>query len=327
VTALDVDGIDWDALRRIRAGFLDGSAGSVSYWTSESDLESYDRTFGERIGWKWDHVLDELERRGWHPPDGIVLDWACGSGIAGRRFVARFGGALDSWDRSTRAVTFARAKAREEDVALGAVDGDPATLLISHVVGELPDVELTRLVEFARRATAVVWVEPGDHASSRALIAVRERLIGDLSVVAPCTHQNACPMAVEGEMRDWCHHFARAPWEVFADPGWARFSNEMGIDLHSTPLSFLVMDRRPGQALPAGTMHLVGSPRVHKPHVFVYGCDDSGLHGRRLTKRRHPDLYRQAKKGNLDAIAEWAANGDEIVAWKGLPAAEPATDD
>ena len=103
-----------------------------------------------------------------------MLDWACGSGIAGRRFVARFGGTFDSWDRSTKAVTFARAKARAEDLVLGAVDGDPATLLISHVIGELPDVELARLVDLARRATAVVWVEPGDHASSRALIAVRE---------------------------------------------------------------------------------------------------------------------------------------------------------
>jgi hypothetical protein len=325
MTELNTDDLDWDALRRIRSGFLDGTAGTASYWTSDSDLDSYDRTFGERIGWKWDHVLDELEARGWSPPEGVVLDWGCGSGIAGRRVAERFGAPVEFSDRSARAVSFARGRAG--GLSLASSEGAPATLVVSHVIGELGEADLDRLVAQAARATSLIWVEPGDRASSRALIGVRERLRGELSVIAPCTHQSACPMLAEGLESDWCHHFARPPFGVFADSGWARFSNELSIDLHSTPLSFLVMDRRPAAALPPGTMHLVGSPRVHKPHVLVYGCDDAGLHGRRLTKRRHPDLYRQAKKGNLDAIAEWEATGDEIVSWNGLPAAEPATDD
>lgn len=320
MTTLDLEGLDWTALRRLRTGFLDGDFGSASYWTADSDLDSYDRTFGERIGWKWDHVIDELVLRGWSPPAGPVLDWGCGSGVAGRRFLSRFEREIDFWDRSPRAVSFARAKAVEAGLAVKSTDGDPGTLLVSHVIGELADASLDRLIALALRATSVVWVEPGDHRSSRALIAVRERLIDEMSVVAPCTHQTACGLLVEGRERDWCHHFARAPWEVFADPGWTRFSNELGIDLHSTPLSFIVMDRRPVDALAPGAMHLVGSPRVQKPHALVFGCDVTGVGERRLTKRRHPELYRQVKKGHLDAVAVWETDGDEIVSWTPLVA-------
>lgn len=314
MSTLDLEGLDWEALRRMRSGFLDGTAGDASYWTSDSDLDSYDRTFGERIGWKWDHVLDEVERLGWSPPPGVVLDWGCGSGVAGRRVAERFGLHVAFSDRSARAVAFARVRAG--DLAGPTPDGPPATLVVSHVISELGDADLARLLELAATSAALLWVEPGDRSTARRMSEVRDSLISDMGVVAPCTHRNRCPMLTDDHADDWCHHFARPPVGVFADSGWARFSNELGIDLHSTPLSFLVMDRRPVASPPSGTMHMVGSPRVHKPFVAVTGCDDSGLHDRHLTKRRHPDLYRRAKKGHLDTVAVWEAEGDEVVAWE-----------
>src|SRR5437899_9141333 len=102
------DAIDWAALERMRAAFLEGSAGAGDYWQTESDLASYDATFAQRIGWKWDYVLTELERRGWTPPCGELLDWGCGSGIAGRAFLDYFGvdsvSGLRVSDRSAPAV-------------------------------------------------------------------------------------------------------------------------------------------------------------------------------------------------------------------------------
>ena len=64
---MDWENVDWKALERLRAAFLDGTAGAQDYWRTESDLESYDQTFGQRIRWKWDYVLNELKRRGWSP--------------------------------------------------------------------------------------------------------------------------------------------------------------------------------------------------------------------------------------------------------------------
>src|SRR5882672_3190583 len=102
------DAIDWNSLDEMRAAFLSGTAGAADYWKNESQLAAYDVTFAQRIGWKWDYVLAELARRGWSPPRGELLDWGCGSGIAGRAFLDHFGvGAVTSlrvWDRSSLAV-------------------------------------------------------------------------------------------------------------------------------------------------------------------------------------------------------------------------------
>ena len=90
--------LDWSALDRLRAGFLDGAAGRAPYWKSTDDLASYDLTYGERIGWKWDHVLRELRLRGWRPTARHVFDWGCGSGVAARRVISFFGaGQFDSF--------------------------------------------------------------------------------------------------------------------------------------------------------------------------------------------------------------------------------------
>ena len=62
------DSVDWPSLERLRTAFLNGTAGGPDYWQTESDLASYDLTFAQRIGWKWDWVLDDLQRIGWQPP-------------------------------------------------------------------------------------------------------------------------------------------------------------------------------------------------------------------------------------------------------------------
>src|ERR1044071_2499616 len=112
------DAIDWNALERLRAAFLSGTADAGDYWQNETDLASYDATFAQRIGWKWDYVLAELSRRGWSPPGGGLLDWGCGSGLAGRAVLDHFGvnsvTTLRVWDRSTLAMQFAARRAREK---------------------------------------------------------------------------------------------------------------------------------------------------------------------------------------------------------------------
>ena len=37
--------------------FIGEVAFNGPYWESEAELASYDLTYGERIGWKWDQVL------------------------------------------------------------------------------------------------------------------------------------------------------------------------------------------------------------------------------------------------------------------------------
>lgn len=318
--AMNLDVIDWSALERLRAAFLDGTAGRADYWQSESDLASYDVTFAQRIGWKWDYVLAELARRGWVPPRGELLDWGCGSGIAHRVFLDHFSTdpvtRVHLWDRSPLAMRFAAGRARQRFPTLpisSSLIEAPAIFLLSHVVNELEPEATQKLVEMAARATALIWVEPGNYECSLALIAVRERLRGRMNVIAPCTHVERCGMLAPGNERHWCHHFAPSPPEAFTDGDWARFANLAGIDLGSLPVSFLVLDQRPAPTLPLGAMRVIGSPRVHKPHALIFGCDARGVAERRLTKRRLPQEYRACKKAAFDVLQDWNCAEDEVL--------------
>jgi len=291
--------IDWKILERLRAAFLDGSAGQGDYWKSESDLENYDQTFAQRIGWKWDYVLRELKRRGWSPQSGDVLDWGCGTGIASRKFLEHFAGVrrLYLCDRSPLAMKFAARRVRDVEVWQESVPPRSVdVLLISHALTEQPE-------SFALpcEAKSVIIVEPGTYEVSRRLIALRERLRGEFNVAAPCTHQAACGMLAADNERHWCHHFAPTPTEVFMDGDWVRFAKLAGIDLRSLPVSYLVLDRRPA---PAGGMRVIGRPRVYKAHALVLGCDADGVRERRVEKRTEPELYRRLKKGTADSL--WA---------------------
>jgi hypothetical protein len=312
--------IDWNSLERLRIAFLGGTAGMADYWQTENDLASYDATFAQRIGWKWDYVLDELTRRGWSPPGGALLDWGCGSGIASRAFVDHFGltsiSKLHLSDRSSLAMQFATKHASEKYPGLKVTTdpGDPsATLLISHVLTELSPEQTEALVDLTRRATVVIWIEPGTYEASHKLIAIREQLREQSHVVAPCTHQESCGILAAENKRHWCHHFASPPSSVFTDGNWARFANMLGIDLRDLPLSFLVLDKRPAPALPAGAARIIGHPRIYKAHALLLGCDASGVRERKLTRRALPEEFRRWKKGKGDVLQVWRCDGDEIA--------------
>jgi ribosomal protein RSM22 (predicted rRNA methylase) len=306
---MDWQTLDWKALERLRTAFLDGTAGARDYWRNDRDLESYDQTFGQRIRWKWDYVLKDLQRRGWEPPRAEAVDWGCGSGIATRAFLEHFGAEPPSklvlWDRSPVAMQFAARKAREvfPDISVWLdrpPDHDFGMLLISHVLTELSDEQVVELLGLAVRATSVIWIEPGTHEVSRRLIAARERLRGTFQIVSPCMHQAACGMLTPENDRHWCHHFAPSPPEAFTEGNWARFAKLAGVDLRSLPLSFVVLDKRP-QPTQSDAVRVIGRPRVYKAHALVLGCDVSGVNEHRYTKRNQPEEFRRLKKGDIPA--------------------------
>lgn len=322
------ESLDAAALERMRQAFLNGTAGSQDYWTSDHDLAAYDATFAQRIGWKWDFVLQDLQRRGWQPPQGELLDWGCGSGVAGRAFLDHFGAAaatqLRLWDRSALALEFAARRAREKypDLRTVLVTAPPTsggtTLLLSHVLTELTPEQTEALVELAATAACVLWVEPGTYECSLALIAIRERLRASLNLIAPCPHQERCGILAPENERHWCHHFARPPAEVFRDSDWARFAHSLQIDLRDLPVSYLVLDRRPAPPLPPQTARLLGHPRVYKPYAAVLGCDASGVREARLPQRTFPQEFKQFRKGRHPSRCEWICAAGEIKSFRPL---------
>jgi len=348
--------VDWKALRSLRGRFLQfdprewhtsgpaepaepGAAVEKAktprakepdrsdYWTSVTDLKSYDFTFGERIGWKWDTVIAELKARDWTPPGGTALDWGCGTGVAGRRVMEAWPGAMHKlllWDRSDRAQDFAVGRARNAfhglDVRAAAGPETVSDLLvISHVINELTAEGLENLLAAVRQAQVVLWVEPGTSDASRKLIAVREKMRGSFRIVAPCTHALACPMLAAGNERHWCHHFAKIPGYVHVDPGWGKFSATMQIDLSTLPFSYLVLDRRPAamdskpekREMPEAS-RVIGRARFYKGYAKVLCCQSEGLRELTLAKRAAPELLKEMKK-DPGSLYRWDRDGDNIM--------------
>ena len=326
-TPLTWETLDWTALDRLRDQFLSGTPTTASYWNSASDVANYDFTYAQRIGWKWDAVLRELRLRGWSPPAGPVLDWGCGSGIAGRRVIEMFGWevvtAMRVFDHSALAMEFAKTKAVEEFPGLQVTSAAPAapgvgTLIVSHVLNELTESGGQALRQAIDLADAVLWVEPGTHADSRALITLREALREQFTVIAPCTHQAGCGLLAAGNERHWCHHFAKPPAGIMADSDWVKFAQRAGIDLRSLPYSFLVLERRglrpaiPGR-LDEGAARVLGVPRVYKGFSKLLSCDATGVRELEMQKRVAPQIHRAFKDGDAPTLWHWKVDGIRIT--------------
>lgn len=328
---------DLEVLRGLREGFLRGNAGERDYWKSARELELYDGTFAQRIGWKWDAVWGELELRGWRPRGSRVIDFGCGTGIAARRFWAQWSGFRGQTvvsDRSRLARGYAVEALKEQGVGElgvcemepGAVDFEGALVLLSHVLTELTREQVAGLVARLAKAQSVVWVESATHEASRRLVEeVRERFCamggGETErwgVVAPCTHQSACPLREEAHAAHWCHHFARVPSAAHQDPGLRMLSRELGVDMRVLPYSFVVLDRgkrevgEEGEGA-AGGMRVLGRAREFKGHLKVLGCQKEGVVDWTLQKRDVPEVFRALRKEEGVPLYQCKTEGNRII--------------
>jgi hypothetical protein len=317
--------LDWKSLDGLRAQFLDAKPRDAPYWKSAEELAHYDLTFGERIGWKWDAVLDELGIRGWSPRGGGVLDWGCGSGIASRRVIGHFGprafGSLSVWDHSQIAGEFARKAAARDFPNLNVSIASPGflsgnepigLLLISHVLNELQPTGFDEIRALAARSEAVIWTEPGTRDASRALGRLRDELSLGFGMVAPCTHSNGCPILAPGNERHWCHHFAFPPPAIFADSNWVKFGQRAGIDLRSLPYSFIALDRN-WKSKDSALSRVIGRPEHFKPYARLLNCDASGLAELKVMKRTAPELFKELDRTKRPLVYRWTRDGTTIT--------------
>jgi len=296
-------------LAHLREGFLKTANHSSDYWTSEDLLTLYDETFAERIGWKWNFVLEDLERRSWQLPEGTLLDWGCGTGIASQKVlqspIASAVCTVSLFDRSALAVGFASRKLAHLFPHLNIMQGDlqdAATVLISHVLNELTDQHLSDLLHRLKKATAILWVEPSQKQIAMRLIEVREALRKDFHLVSPCPHQHPCGMLAPENARHWCHHFAKPPAEAFTESKWAKFADAFKIDLRGLSLSYLVLDKRPVPPLPPKTKRRIGTMRLYKASAALLLCDEHGVRDTELRKRDLPEVFKAIKKGNIPSL-------------------------
>jgi ribosomal protein RSM22 (predicted rRNA methylase) len=258
-----------DSIEHLRHLFLSESTSGVSnYWDSEETLAAYEETLAQRILWKWQGVLETLNRRNLLSKFSTiesVVDWGCGSGVASRALLdalAKENVSLSSlkswnfWDRSELATKFAENlfqkceskntiasvpvfRARCEKMESAPLN---SAVLISHVLSEMNSAQQAKLTQSLENASVVLWIEAGTRTCSQALLKVRENLRNKgFVVLAPCTQNKNCPL--NDSLEDWCHMYAPVPSFVFQSAFWSQFSKKHKVDLRALPLSFLMLAR------------------------------------------------------------------------------------
>jgi ribosomal protein RSM22 (predicted rRNA methylase) len=255
---------------RIHRGLTGARALVGTRYLADPELRrEYAEEIAPRTGAALAKILAEVYGADNMPP-ARALDLGAGTGAVGAALRARFGAAIDvvAVDRVAGPGIVVADLARE----LPSVEGRFDLIVAAHLLGELylGEAAAERIDALARRVLVwcrgflddgglVILIEPALRETSRALIAVRDRLIvSGLSVVAPCFWTGPCP-ALSRE-RDWCHDAAKAPSGPRVDFSYLALRAEAVVA--PVPLLYRV----------------VSDPLVEKGRLKIFACGSSGRH-------------------------------------------------
>jgi ribosomal protein RSM22 (predicted rRNA methylase) len=170
---------------------------------------------------------------------------------------------------------------------LGMIKPRADLVAASYVLAELPEKAAAGTARdlWAAAAQMLVLVEPGTPAGFVRIRAARAALIeAGGHVVAPCTHDNACPMSGS----DWCHfseRLQRSRDHMIAKGARVPFEDER--------YAYVAVSRTP-VARPA-IARIIKPVIDNKPGISLPLCDASGLRDQFIA-RRDKDAYRTARK-------------------------------
>jgi len=185
----------------------------------------------------------------------------------------------------SRAVAEAEWLAQTLPEAIPSARYDLVTL--SYVLAEIGARDRGATVERAwgAAADALVVVEPGTPAGYERVLEARARLIElGATIVAPCPHDRACPLAGTG---DWCHFAVR-----LARTRAHREAKEAQLGHEDEKFSYVVAARAPA---PQAAARILRHPQIRRGHVLLEICAPDGARAQTVSKREG-DRYRHARK-------------------------------
>ncbi|MGD9892475.1 MAG: small ribosomal subunit Rsm22 family protein [Dehalococcoidia bacterium] len=159
-------------------------------------------------------------------------------------------------------------------------------VIAAYSIGELSSGRLPAAVArlWAACADTLVVVEPGTPRGFAAVRTVRDMLRAEgASIVAPCPHQDACPMAGDR----WCHFAVRLGRSRLH-----RAAKGAALAYEDEKYSYVAMSRAPGLPIAA---RVIGHPRARHGHIDLDLCTPDGLHAETVN-RSDRDRYRLAQR-------------------------------
>jgi ribosomal protein RSM22 (predicted rRNA methylase) len=149
-------------------------------------------------------------------------------------------------------------------------------VIASYLIGELRETERNSLVQamWARTRDTLLIVEPGTPAGTARILNARTQLItSGARVLAPCPHDNGCPLAAP----DWCHfsqRLARSRAHKQVKGAEVPFEDER--------FSYVVLTRTPAAAHPS---RILAQPDVGKTGISAKLCTVDGVNMTNVPRR------------------------------------------
>lgn len=167
--------------------------------------------------------------------------------------------------------------------------------LFSYSLGEVAEGKRASLLLKAwKDCQWLLVVEPGTPAGFKRVLASRDLLIKNGGhVLAPCPHENSCPMM---SCKQWCHFSVRL--ERTREH---RQMKEGALGYEDEKFSYILISKQPSEKAKG---RLTGHPQKRKCHVCLQVCAENGLKEISVSKREQAH-YRWARK------AKW---GDRCLA-------------
>lgn len=154
-------------------------------------------------------------------------------------------------------------------------------VLASYALAEIAPAAQERVVSalWAASDGVLALVEPGTPAGYARLLAARDVLIlGGASILAPCPHAGACPLAAP----DWCHFNIRLPRSRDH-----RLAKGADAPFEDEKFAYLLA-ARPGVTAKRPAGRVLSRPRAGKPGIELKLCTPAGLEHRFVARRDKP---------------------------------------
>lgn len=158
-------------------------------------------------------------------------------------------------------------------------------VIASYVLGEMPSSDCEAIIGKLWESTShtVVIIEPGTPAGFARIRQARELLLSmGGRIIAPCPHENRCPMSG----RNWCHFAARVSRSRLH-----RLAKAGELAYEDEKFSYICISRAGGTTIPG---RVIRHPQVHTGFIRLELCTPLGLDETVVT-RKDRDRFRRAR--------------------------------